>query len=209
MLQLSGGHMPHDLDLGRFQGEIAELFSNLRGQSLKEIQLGPVMEGLTQIAARHDVRMPASLALTGKALAQMQLAAAELDPGLDPFSVISGFLLRGLTGKLREQANPQRAFYEAQKLKLRIGRMFEAVERAIGARPGRKLQIEFIGASPIEQAIRRAGRRLALAMTAAASFIAVGLTAASSHASGWIPSVLGAVAGAFALALAYDLARRR
>ena len=50
--------------------------------SLKEIQLGPVLQGITEIAARHDMRLPASLALTGKALAQMQLdgRGARSDP---------------------------------------------------------------------------------------------------------------------------------
>ena len=38
--------------------------------------------------------MPASLALTGKAFAQMQLAAATLDPGLDPLSVAGSFVLK-------------------------------------------------------------------------------------------------------------------
>jgi predicted unusual protein kinase regulating ubiquinone biosynthesis (AarF/ABC1/UbiB family) len=209
VLMLSGEEQRSDLDVRALEADVAGFVDRFLPASLQEIQLGPMLDALVEIATRHGVRLPASLALSGKAFGQMQLAVTELDPELDPFAVISGFLLRGLSGRLREHANPQRMYYDAQKLKLRVGRMFEAIERAIGARPGRKLQIEFIGASPIEQAIRRAGRRLALAMTAAATFIAVGLTAASSHASGWIPSVLGAVAGVFAVALAYDLVRRR
>ena len=42
---------------------------------------------MTEIALRHDVALPASLTLTAKALAQMQLAAATLDPDIDPFDV--------------------------------------------------------------------------------------------------------------------------
>ena len=52
-----------------------------------------MLQGLTEIAARHGMRLPASLALAGKAFAQMQLAAAELDPALDPVSVAGRFLI--------------------------------------------------------------------------------------------------------------------
>ena len=45
-------------------------------------------------------------------------------------------------------------------------RVVEAVERLIGARPGQKLEVNF-RATTLEQTIRRAGRRLALALTAA------------------------------------------
>ncbi|HZQ65815.1 MAG TPA: AarF/UbiB family protein [Gaiellaceae bacterium] len=209
MLQLSGGRMPQDLDLDRFQGEIGELFSTLRGQSLKEIQLGPVMEGLTQIAARHDVRMPASLALTGKALAQMQLAAAELDPGLDPFSVIGRYLLRTFFEQFAKGLDPKRAFYEAQKLKVRATRFVESIERIAGSRPGMPFQVEFRGTAPLEDTIRRATRRLAIAGMAAASTVGAAITATSSSAPEWIPSVLGGVAAALSVALVGEFLRRR
>ena len=65
-----------------------------RSASLKDIQLGPVLQEMTEISLRHNVPLPASLTLTGKALAQMQLAAAQLDPELDPFDVAGKFLMR-------------------------------------------------------------------------------------------------------------------
>ena len=101
VLQLSDESEWPEIDLHAFEREIGELFEGVRGQSLKEIQLGPVLQGISQIAARHDIRLPASLALTAKALAQMQLAASELDPTLDPLSVVGGFMFRGFLGRLR------------------------------------------------------------------------------------------------------------
>ena len=47
-----------------------------------------MLDEMTEIAARHGVRLPASLALIGKAFGQMQLAVAELDPTLDPFAAV-------------------------------------------------------------------------------------------------------------------------
>ena len=43
-----------------------------RISSLSEIQLGPLLQEVTEIAVRNNIRVPASLALTGKAFAQMQ-----------------------------------------------------------------------------------------------------------------------------------------
>jgi len=119
VLQLSGEEPPADLDLTEFELEIGRLFESVRGQSLQDIQLGPVMQGITEIAAQHGVRMPAALALTAKALAQMQLAAAALDPDLDPFSVVGGFLVKSLAGKMRQTLEPRRLFYDAQRLRVR------------------------------------------------------------------------------------------
>jgi len=139
----------------------------------------------------------------------MQLAVAELDPELDPFTVVGSFLLRNLGERVRRQAEPERLYYEGQKLKLRAGRLFEAVERATGARPGPKLQVDFLGSAGIEEAIRRAGRRLALAVVAAAGLAATGITAASEEPAGWVPGTLAAVAAASAAWLGVDLFRRR
>src|SRR3712207_7291528 len=57
---------------------------------------------VTEIPVRRNVRMPASLTLTGKAFAQMQSAAAELDPTLDLFSVAESFVLRNTVRRDRK-----------------------------------------------------------------------------------------------------------
>ena len=59
---------------------------------------------MTEISIRHDVPLPASLALTGKAMAQMQLATAQLDPELDPFEVAGCYLMRGVLGGMRARS---------------------------------------------------------------------------------------------------------
>jgi len=105
------------------------------------------------------------------------------------------------------QADPQRWFYEGQKLKLRATRLIEAIERATGARPGPKLQVDFLGSRDIEEAISRAGRRLALAALAAASLVGSAMTAATSTAS-WVPIVFGIAGAVIGAWLVVDVARR-
>jgi ubiquinone biosynthesis protein len=202
------GERPAELDLDAVERDFADYIERFRIGSLRDIQIGPMLDGILQIAGRHGVRLPASLALSGKAFGQLQLAITKLDPGLDPFRVIGRFLLRDVGRRLRSQLDPQQLYYDAEKIKLRVLRFVEAVERATGARPGQKLQVDFLGAAAIEDAIRGAGRRLALAAGAASGLVGTAATAAAGTA-GWIPITFAGVAGVFGAWLTVDLARRR
>ena len=109
--------------------------------------------------------MPASLALTVKALAQMQSAAAQLDPTVDPFEVAGKFITRSTMRHVLGKADPKMLFYEAQKLKFRGMRLLEALERLVGARPGEKLEVNIRGTS-LEDTIWAVGRSVALGVSA-------------------------------------------
>ena len=106
-LMLSGAIDRSDLDVDAFQGEIGAIMAKYRGASLQDIQLGPALQEMTEISLRHGVPLPSSLALTAKALAQMQLAATQLDPKVDPFDVAGRFLMRsvmrGMGAKARSE----------------------------------------------------------------------------------------------------------
>jgi len=205
---LAGGADRSDIDVDKFQAEIGALMAKYRNVSLDQIQLGPILQEMTEIAIRHDVPLPASLALTGKALAQMQLATAELDPALDPFEVAGSFLMRSLTRGILDKADPKKVFYEAQKLKVRLTRLAEAFERLAGARPGPKMQVNF-AAEKLEETVHAAGRRVALGLTAGAALLGTGITASAANVAGWIPAALGALGGALTLGLVIDLLRGR
>src|SRR5256714_12305218 len=116
ILLLLAPELPEKLDLEAFRDEIGALLAEYRHKALSEIQLGPIMQGLTEIASRHGVRLPASLALVGKALAQMQLTAAELDPELDPFSVVGGVVAKKLLTRVRTSAGPEPVVFEGHEL---------------------------------------------------------------------------------------------
>ncbi|MDQ2983696.1 MAG: AarF/UbiB family protein [Actinomycetota bacterium] len=208
MLQLAGNQPPPDLDFAAYQLELGELMAKYRNAKLSEIQLGPILQAVTEISGRHRVRTPASLALTGKALAQMQMAAAELDPTLDPFGVIGKFLAKNLIGRLRGGVDPKKMFYEAQKVRVRVTNLIEAFERVTGTRPGPKLQVDVRGLVPLEQTIRVASRRLALAITSGSALVAAGSTETANVAE-WVPVTLGTVGGFLGLLLLIDLLRRR
>jgi predicted unusual protein kinase regulating ubiquinone biosynthesis (AarF/ABC1/UbiB family) len=208
-LMLTGAINRTDLDVEAFQEELGALMARNRGVSIKEIQLGPVLQEMTEIALRHDVALPASLTLTAKALAQMQLAAATLDPDVDPFDVAGKFLMRNLVRGMGAKFDPKTLFYQAQRFKVRFEKVVEAIERLIGARPGQKLEVNFRAAT-LETTIRRAGRRLAISLTAGAAILASALTAVSSdRVARWVPVAFGVISAGLLLALLVDLIRKR
>jgi ubiquinone biosynthesis protein len=209
VLMLAGEDQRADLDVEGFQEEVAALLDRTRGLSLKEMQLGPILQEITEMSIRHGVRLPASLALTGKALAQMQLATAELDPTLDPLSVVGDFMMKGFVGRFRDRFDPRWLYYEGQKFRTRMVRLMEAVERLAGARPGPKLQVQFRGMEGLEDTVRRTGRRLALGMVAAASLAGSAFAAASVQAPDWMAPTMGIGGLALTVGLIVDLFRRR
>src|SRR5213076_375939 len=75
ILLLLAPELPEKLDLDAFRNEIGELLAEYRHKSLAEIQLGPIMQGLTEIGSRHGLGLPAALALVAKSLSQMQCTA--------------------------------------------------------------------------------------------------------------------------------------
>ncbi len=203
------GEARGDLDMDALRRDLRTWIGRFRVDAFSEIDLGPMLDEMIEIATTHGVRLPAALAMTGKAFGQMQLAVAELDPELDPFSAVGPFMFRGVRDSLRGALDLQRFAYEGQKLKLRASRLLEGIERLTGARPGAGLQIELRGSRTLEDAIRRAGRRISLAFAGGAALLAAVLAAAAASIETWVPITLGVTAGAAGAALAADLLRRR
>jgi predicted unusual protein kinase regulating ubiquinone biosynthesis (AarF/ABC1/UbiB family) len=169
-----------DLDVPAFSSDLQLLMSRVRGSAIKDIQLGLVMQEMLDLAFRHGVPIPASLALTVKALAQMQSVAAQLDPNVDPFEAAGRFITRSTMKQVLSKTDPKTLFFEARKLKFRAMGLLEALERMVGARPGEKLEVNFRGTS-LEDTIWRAGRQLALGLVGGFALLA---SAISSTARG-------------------------
>lgn len=206
-LILAEGSDHSDIDAKGLQEDLGDLMARHRHLPLGEIQLGPILQQMTEIALRHGVPLPTSLALTSKALAQMQLATSELDPDLDAFEVAGDFVMRSVTGRIRGWADPKKISYEAEKLRIRLTRVAEAFERLAGVRPGPRLQVSF-RAESLEETVHRTGRRLSLGMIGGAAVLGSAITASSANVAHWVPLVLGLVGGSLTAWLAVDLLRR-
>ena len=207
-LMMTGAIDRKDLDLPRFQSEIGDVMAKYRTAALAEMQIGPILQEMSAVSLRHGVPLPASLTLAVKALAQVQLATADLDPALDPYDVAGKFLTRWVVKRMGATLNPKTLVYQAQKFKVRALRVIEAVEHLIGASSGQKLVLNF-RANSLEDTVRHTGRRLALGLTAAASILASGLTVISAGVAEWVPITFGVVAGLLTVGLVIDLLRGR
>jgi ubiquinone biosynthesis protein len=207
-LMIAGSLDRSDLNVPQFQSEIGAMIAKYRKAALADMQIGPLLQEMSAIGFRHGVPLPASLTLASKALAQVQLATAQLDPKLDPYDVAGKFLMRLMIKRMGAALDPKALVYQSQKLKVRAERVIEAIEHLIGARPGQKLVVNF-KANSLEEMVRRTGRRLALGLTAAASILASGMTATSATVAGWIPITFGTVAGLLIVGLVLDLMRGR
>jgi ubiquinone biosynthesis protein len=197
------------LDQEALRLDLAELIADYRQLKLEELRLGPLMQRLTQIAARHHLRMPASLALAAKAFGQMQMIATTLDPTLDPFAVASRFFRRRIFAEARRLAAPKQLLLEAQKLKLRLTNLVEGLERLTGARPGPGLRIDLGGVDRLERSVRRASNLLALGLLAAtAGLLATAFAVGLGPLSRGPLLVLGAVGAVLLAASARNLLRR-
>jgi predicted unusual protein kinase regulating ubiquinone biosynthesis (AarF/ABC1/UbiB family)/nucleotide-binding universal stress UspA family protein len=197
------------VDITAFQEDLEGLIARYRDLSLRELRLGPLLQEVTSIAARHNVRVPATLTLTGKAFAQMQDVAAQLDPTLDPFSIAEAFVLRSTLRQLAQGMDPQKMFYEAQKARVRLVRVLEGIEGLVGARPGVTPKVDVRGTERLEEAIARAGRQLSLGLGLSGTLAVTALSAASTRAPRWMPALTGGIGGLLAAALLVDRAHRR
>jgi predicted unusual protein kinase regulating ubiquinone biosynthesis (AarF/ABC1/UbiB family) len=205
MRGLSGKDWPSDLDETALKEDLASLISRYRHASLNDLRLGPLFHELTQIALRYGIVLPASLALAGKALGQMQFTTAWLDPSLDPFAVAGSFLTRRLTRELRTWTiNPSSLLYHAQKLKVRTERLMEAVERP-PAQPRSELHVDSRHSNRLEQTIRNAGRRLGLAITAGSAVLATVISAGLGRPWLWLTAGVGAIGVGLAAGLVADI----
>ena len=198
-----------NLDVARFQSEIGEVMAKYRTASLAEMQIGPLLQEMSAVSLRHRVSLPDSLTLAIKALAQVQLATAELDPTLDPYDVAGKYLMRLMVKRMGAPLSPKALMFQSQKFGARALRMVEAVESLVGVRPGGpKLAVNF-RANSLENIVRHTGRRLTLGLIAAASILTSGFTAISTVVAEWVPITFGVVAGLLILGLVIDLWKYR
>jgi predicted unusual protein kinase regulating ubiquinone biosynthesis (AarF/ABC1/UbiB family)/nucleotide-binding universal stress UspA family protein len=208
VLLLGAGEGATDIqDLEAFRGDLTSLVEKFAALPLKDIQLGPLLQEITEIAVRHDVRIPPALALAAKAMSQMQLAAGELDPTLNPLEVARSFGARNALRQLGAVIDPQQIFYNLQKGKARITRILESIESLARAMPGGRLQVQFRGLDHFEQTVRRTGRRLGLGLATGAAIVATAVVAASPSGTTMVTSAMGLLALLLGTALVVDIIR--
>jgi predicted unusual protein kinase regulating ubiquinone biosynthesis (AarF/ABC1/UbiB family) len=187
---------------------IEEFVAKHRGESVRTVAFGPVLQELMAISFRHGIALPPSLSMAAKSLSQMHAITVQLDPAIDPFEVSGRFLLGWLMRRTVREADPKQLGYELQKLRVRALRVLESLERVVGARPGPRAALHF-RAGALEQALRAASRRLALGIAGGFALLGSALAAGSERVGPWMAIALGAIGGVLVAALVVDMVRDR
>jgi len=196
LLMLSDEQRTTPVDRDALTAELAAAIERFGGGSIADLEIGAMLVGIMEVATRHSIRMPPALALSGKAFSQMQLAVGQLAPSLDPFALASKFLLNNTRRQVLKNLDPQRLYYNSQKLALRASRVVEALERVSGARPGGPgFQVSVSGVQGLENTVERAGRRITL-VAGAGVLLAAAVAWRASGPSLRPSSVAGALAQA-------------
>ena len=194
-------------DLEAFRNDLTSLVEKHGALSLKDIQLGPLIQEISEVAVRHDVRIPAELALAIKAMSQMQLAAGGARSHAEP--IRSGALVRRpqrASATSRVHRSPADLLHPAEGQGPprsnpgigRVARTRDARRPAAGAIPG---------AGSFEQTVRTTGRRLGLGLASGAAIVATAVVAASPNGTTLVTTAMGLLALLFGAALVVDIVR--
>lgn len=167
-----------------FERELGELLTRYHDAAFADINLGAVLEEMTQTALRYGVRLPASLVLASKALAQMQSAAAGLDPGLDPIAVAGSFVSRLLLRRLGAGLEPGTLVSKLLRFGMRASRLFESLEQDAADRSRLAAEVSGGGVAAMEKTIRQTGRLVAVGLGLAGTMVAGAISLSSRRNGG-------------------------
>jgi len=207
-LDLSGLADDVDVDMGAYRADLAKLMDGVRGRSLQEIQLIELLNQLTAISVRHGVPLPSSIAMVGKALAQVELTVSELSPELDPIEEAGRYFVRSIANRFAGRLDPQRLVYEAERLRYRLGQIGEGLATVAGNRPGRQLEVRFTS-HRLERRVASAGRLIGLGFGAGLTWVAATMASGSERTDPRLARSLHGLAGGLTAGLVAEAVRNR
>ena len=206
-LDLSGSGGSEAPDMDAYRRDLGLIVEGMQGRSLREIQLIDLLNQLTALSVRHGVPLPSSIAMVGKALAQVELTVSELAPDLDPIEEAGRYFVRSLAGRLLGRLDPQQVLYEAERLRYRVGQMTEGLATITGSRPGKQLEVRFTS-QRLEERLARAGRLAGLGCGAGLSWVAA-VMASNGGTDERVTRTLRGIAGGLSLGLVVEAVRGR
>ena len=141
------------------------------GVGMEDIEVGTLVSELCRVAAETGLRLPAELALLGKALLNLDQIAHELAPGFDPSACVQEHAVEVLQHRMRPQRNrlaatalEGRQFIE--ELPGRMNRLFDAV-----ADGEVRLKVDAIGQDELLRGLRQVANRVTMGLVLAALIV--------------------------------------
>ncbi len=109
------GIVPEDVDKDQFRREfrtdLQDFMEPLYGLTLKDIKFASYLNALTELAARHHLRIPTDLLLVNKTLLVLESLGSHLDPNFDFIAAAEPFASKIMRGRL----DPSRMYRKGKK----------------------------------------------------------------------------------------------
>jgi ubiquinone biosynthesis protein len=195
-----------DADAPGFIHELRRKLPRYHWRSLSSIRAGEALADLQRMAVTHGIRLPTSLALVGKTLAQADTIARTLDPELDPIALIRDDSTRIVLSELEQRLHPAAllAFAAPQaeellKLPRRVARVVERLDTGT-----LKIGIVPSDLGDLEHVVKTSANRMGAALIVVGLLIASALMAKVNHTVALVGFCLAAVIG---LAILWKVAR--
>ena len=166
------------VDVEAFERDLGELVDSVHGRALSEIEIGPLLQYVTEVSVQHRVPIPTALAMVGKAFAQVQVTVAELAPDLDLFDEARRFFVRDLGDRLTGHGDPARWLYGSKSSATASRPSSDSLVAMGGGRPGHRLEVGFTS-ERLEQTVNRAGRTLAVGFAGGCALLGAALAASA------------------------------
>ncbi len=187
------GIVSQDIDMDQFRSEfrtdLADFVEPLYGLTLKEINFAAYLNALTEIAARHRLRLPSELLLVNKAMMVLESIYSELDPNFDFFKAAEPYASK----LMRTRLDPGKAFERARKNVVDLGDFTVTFPRQLRMLAQKMIKDNFhikmhhVGLERLIRDFDRSSNRIAFSLIVAALL----LSSAIMHASAIGPRVYG------------------
>jgi len=196
------GALGDDIDLRPVRRDLEELIDRHYGKSLKQLEFGPLVNEVLQLAHRHRLRLPSDLLLLGKALVTIEGVGKSLDPEFNALEVAKPWAKELVRRQLDPSAVAHRALAEGVEYLQLLGRLPEKLDRSLTRLLRGELQVRFLheGLDRTVQRLERTSNRVAMAIVLAALIVGSGIVLQAQGPIWWgVPAlgVIGFVLAAF------------
>jgi predicted unusual protein kinase regulating ubiquinone biosynthesis (AarF/ABC1/UbiB family) len=164
-------------DVEGFRRDASELIASNQAATMRDIQSGALIGELTRIAGENGLRLPAELALLGKALLNLDEVGRLLDPTFDPNAAIRDEAAELMQRKLLRSASPANIVSAAMDAKEFAERLPGRVNKVMDALAEGQitLNIEGIDEQNIMRGVQKLANRLVSGVVVAALVVGAAL----------------------------------
>jgi len=176
------------VDRSGLERDLERLLTRYHDLPLKEIRAREVVEAITTIAFRHQLRLPSELWLLGKTLAMMEGVGLKLDPDFDIFAVAQPYAKRFLRQMMSPRAWGRKLLREAEEWGDLLARLPQQIPRLLdqAAEGDLDIGLRVRGQDSILRHLDGVANRISVSILVAALIVGLALVVVSQGEGSWL-----------------------